>query len=1218
MRTRRRFILCCSAILLLTSLGFYLWLQTGPLRRSVIAAISKHYNGHVEVNRVTFRVGGGLVIKGLQLRAKSDPESPLICEIPRVELQGSFWDVLRGQFHPTAVTVRKPLFHLRQGPDGQWIHDLPIRTSAAATDLSRIPVEIRDACVEFLFAAPEQSQTRRISGIQLTIQQADSKPGIQFAGNVADPFWCAWQFSGTFQSESGQVTAHARSSSLQLKPQHAEWLGASRAGLWQSLQPAGQMVVDADITWDPYAEDQLEYQLLFDPKDVSLQIPTVSEKVRDVTGRIEVTSKSVRVHSLVGRLGTGEILASGTITRENTPHFNLEIDVRHVPLLELAGDRLKGAGRIVDSLTGTLQIEGTRDPQTWTGSVDGSLQLAKEAGAETIPLHLSVADGLLKLSDLKFSLGGGHVQASGRAPIQNDAIAEGRVVLEGVDLNALCRLAGEQVNGVDGAVTGELAFTVPVRAWSDGLAWNWSGPIELQNARFGKMLFESLDGKLICRERRLTLEGATGFIKGRTLRGNIRLDLSSPFALLAKFRVEQFDLTQLGSRASPKGAARPVTGQMDATGTLQGTLNPLALKLGGITYVQRLSVGGFEFGDTAARYSLVGDGFDFDGAELEALGGKIRLNGRWEWAAEKTTASDQNAKPGLVAENRSNHVSVRGSCEELDLASLVQRFSATAPNIRGRAKGDFQIDCPLNPVDGDFDPRITGSIESAQLRVGTVTVANAKANVQFTGGVLTVPDWSATLDGETISGSASIDQLKTAPRITAQATATSLDLAKVFRSAGTTQKAMLTRGSASGRVAVRWESTTGSIQGQGNVRLTSVVLPGLPPIDSISTSKFEIRDSRLTLRAFQAALWGGTARGTATIDLSKNADRLADVELERLERIDFARLTATWPVGKAEPRGKLSGAGKFHIPGNTPNRVVFGAGAFDLEAGSIFGLPVTQASGTLDAWDASTHEIVAGRLQPRRSKPTKQTADPRILVQIRDAKAARGNVQGAVVFALNRPVAYDTNLRFSGLDLTTVAKSLFNSQNPVSGVLSGEMQLHGTERGTPDLNGEFRRLRVDNGDLWHLPVVAVIVRDSGKVLNRIFNRDAPDGSQTVEAARVTLANGTLNIEEFRLYGDTGKLIGNGTVGLDGQVDLEVVGNFDPGLTKNVPILNVLQKAANMAQQRLVKFHIMGTLADPIAIPVPLQDVTEPAEKFLRGILTGTLFDDPDQPRPMRR
>jgi hypothetical protein len=279
---------------------------------------------------------------------------------------------------------------------------------------------------------------------------------------------------------------------------------------------------------------------------------------------------------------------------------------------------------------------------------------------------------------------------------------------------------------------------------------------------------------------------------------------------------------------------------------------------------------------------------------------------------------------------------------------------------------------------------------------------------------------------------------------------------------------------------------------------------------------------------------------------------------------------------------------------------------------------VPQAAGTLDAWDASTHEIVAGRLQPRRVKPAKQTADPRILIQVRDAKVARGNAQGAAVFALTKPITYDANARFSGLDLTTVARSMFASQHQVSGQLSGEMQLHGTEHGLPDLSGEFRRMRVDNGDLWHLPVVAVMVREPAEVLNRMLNRDAPGGSQVAEAPRITLAKGVLTFDEFRLYGDAGKLLGNGTVGLDGNVDLDVVGNFDPGLTKNVPIVNLLQRAANKAQQWLVKFRITGTLSDPIAIPVPLQDLTEPAEKFFRGILTGTLFDDPDQSRPMRR
>ena len=559
-----------------------------------------------------------------------------------------------------------------------------------------------------------------------------------------------------------------------------------------------------------------------------------------------------------------------------------------------------------------------------------------------------------------------------------------------------------------------------------------------------------------------------------------------------------------------------------------------------------------------------------------------------------------------------------GDYEGLDLASLLPKLCSTAPTIPGRVNGDFQIECPLIIAAGGFSPRVSAGIESARLRVGSLALENAKAHLQFVDGVLTVPDWSATLDAQKISGAARIDQLTTAPRVAAQATATNLDLAKIARSFAGSQKSIVTRGLVSGQLAIQWESATSSVHGQGTIRISSLGLGGLPPIDSVSTSKLELRDSRITLRGFQATLWGGAARGTATIDLSKTADRLADVEVDRVDRIDLAWLASAWPVAGARPSGKLSGAGRFHVPGNAPNRVIFGSGEFDFESGSIYGLPVTQAAGTLEAWDASTHEIVSGRLQPRRGKPAKPSADPRILIQIRDAKAARGNVQGAVVFALNRPVTYDASLRFSGLDLATVAHSVFASQQPVSGNLSGEMQLHGTERGTRDLSGEFRRLRVDNGDLWHLPVVAVMVRESAKVLNRMFNRDAPAGSQIAEAPRITLANGTLNFDEFRLFGDAGKLIGNGTVGLDGQVDLDVVGNIDTGLAKNVPILRPFQKAANMAQQRLVKFHIMGTLADPVAIPVPLQDVTEPAEKFLRGILTGTLFDDPDQPRPMRR
>jgi hypothetical protein len=1177
------------------------------LRRAVIVAVSRHYSGHVEVNRVTFRVGGGLVVKGLQLRADADPKSHVICEIPRIELEGSAWEVIRGKFRPTAVSVRKPILRVRRGVDGNWLHHLPILIPTKPSD-PLVPVEIRDASIEFQFAGAPPSDSRKVTGLQMTVRAADT-PGIQFAGSIADPIWSEWRFSGSFQAESCQLKIHAQSDSIQLTPEHADWLPTDHARVGRSLEPAGRLTVAADITWDSNSHD-LGYHLLIDPTDVSLRIPTISERIRDVTGRIELTTKSVRAHSLIGRLGSGEILASGTITRETSPRFDVDIELRRVPLAEVAGDRLKGAGQVLDSVTGKLNLVGYHAPQTWTGSFDGSLRLARAEPDETVPLHLSIDDGVLQLSDLELRLGGGLVTASARTPIHEDGVAEGRVVLEAVDLNAIGALTGQQMEAVAGAAAGELTFNVPIRAWSDGTAWSWTGPIELQNVRFGKLLFDTLDGKLTCRQRVLTLDGATGTIKTRTLRGNVRLDLSPPFNLLTKFRVDPFDLTKPGPQHAATGTAPLVTGLLDATGTVQGTLKPYALQVAGVAYVQRLTVGRYKLGDTASKYSLAGDGFDLHGADVDAFGGKIRLTGRWRWLAEQGLNADA-AKSAANSEKRTQHLSLRANAERIDLAMVTPRISNAALELRGRAGGNFQIECPLKPVNGELQPQITGSIEAARLSVGTVDLENARASVQFSGATLAVPDWSATLDGATISGSANIDQLGTSPRLTAQVNATGLELADFIRPPAGGQKLARVRGSAAGRLAIRWESETGLLQGQGTARLTSVVVPGLPPIDSITTSKLELRDSRLTLRACQASAWGGTGRGMATINLSKTAERIIDVELERVEQVDFARLAAGWPMGRAEPRGKLSGAGKFHVPGNAANRVVFGTGEFKLETGSVFGLPVAQASGTLDAWDASSHEIVSGRLQQRRNKPARPGADPRLLIQIADAKAARGNLHGAVVFALTRPINYDTNLRFSDLDLTTVARAMFKSQQQVSGVLSGELQLHGSEHGLPDLRGEFRRMRVDDGDLWHLPIVAVVFRDSAKLLNKMFNRDAPGGAQVAEAPRITLANGTLHFDEVRLYGVAGKLIGTGTVGLNGEVDLEVVGNFDAGLAIKVPLIERIQ-------QRLVKFRITGTLDEPFAVPVPLQDLTEPAEKFLRGILTGTLLDDSDPARPMRR
>ena len=1218
MLTRRRKTLWAALLLLLLALlGIHHWFATGTLRRSVLEAISKRYDGHIELDRVALRIGGGLVVKGLRLHESSDPSSKVVLEIPRLDLPGSFWDLLRGSFQPLEITVCKPTLYLRQGPEGQWLSRIPLRLHAGGPE-AFVPVHIQDAQLELLSFDTEDEEPRRLSGIQLDFEDQSASPGIRIIGHVNDAIWSTWRLTGTFDALTKQLQLRSHTDSLKLQPDLAQWLGADFARHWESVQPLGQLAVDAQLSWDPNSDGEgvFQYQILLDPQSASIEIPTCSQKVRDITGRIEITPESIRVHGLVGQLGSGEIVAAGSVSREASPIFNLLIDVREFPLRGIMEGKLQEIGRVFDRVAGTLRLAGSTDPQTWSGSFDGTLRLAGSTTSDPIPLHMSVSDGSLQLSELQLSWAGGELTASARVPLHEESMLDGTVRFEDLDLKTICELSGEEVSDVAGQVGGELSFSVPLRDWTDGHAWNWNGPVHLKKTRCGAVLLDSLDGVLRYRESRLKLESVIANVNSLTVRGDVTLDIEPPFSVVARFRVQPFDLASQAARPPAPADSGFLRGRLDATGTLKGTLKPPVLTLGGVAQVRQLGIGNCDLGDTAARFSLVGGGFEFQGAELKTLGGRIRLNGRLDLPASQFDPSGRIAESAPRAAGKPPHLTLQGDYADIDLATLLIQSTLADPGVRGRARGTLRADCPLDSTNQGLD--LAGSIECDRLWVGNSPVGHTWADFRFQNGTLNVPRWSATLEAGQVGGSAKIDKLSSSPLLTAQVTAENLDLEKLAKLLDTNHPRGSVTGSASGQLNVQWDSSTGATQGRGTARLNSLGLNGLPTIDSVSTRQLEVDDSRITLRAFQATLWGGSAQGTATIDLSEAAVRPVDVVVERVDRVELVRIVAISPVARMSLKGRVSGAGKFYIPADSPDGAIFGSGEFDLESGVLFGLPVSRAQGAIEAWDGATHEWIGGRLQPRREATVKRSSDPKLFLKIREARPARGTVQGAILIGLNRPVTYDTNLQFSGLDLATVAQSVFASQYPVSGNLSGTMRLHGTERGVVDAQGEFLRLRVDNGNLVPLPVVGVILKETGRVLKSVFNRDQPDASQTAEARRVTLAGGTLNIEEFWLSGEVAKLFGQGTVTLDGQVNLEVVGHLQTSLPKKVPIVGTITKAFNDLQERLVKIHLTGTLSDPVAIPVPLQGLTEPAERFFKGV-AGALFDDSDpNRRPMRR
>jgi hypothetical protein len=1198
MLARRKLTYCATLPIVLAVAAWLMpLLRSGALRTAAASAIARYYDGSIELDSVRFRWRGGAVLKGLRLHQSPDPLSPVVCEVPRVELKASLLDCLAGRFEPTAVRIRKPRLVVRTASDGSWSLDLPVRWHEAADPQRVVPIHVEEARLELLAPdGPPRDQTTQqpqLQGITFAATPGADRHEIAIVGKIDDPAWGRWDVSGRFVRPDNHLHLRLRTPSLDLQRLQIGWVSPEAQQVLQRLKPSGTAAVDAEITLRPGTDEPPEYQILLDPEHVALEIPGVQETIRDVAGRIEITPDQMRVHGLVGRLRGGDVRAAGTIARGETPVFDLSVDLRRVPVEQLARPLLGERPSGLESLTGSLNLQGSADPKSWSGAFDGSLTRRDPAGAEPIAIHAAVRDGVLHVDDLLLEWGEGRIEAAVRVPLHDGSSADGTLRVHHVELGELWPLFGKQSFAVRGSLDGELQFVAPTRTWTDSTQWRWAGPVRLSDPRFGDVEFAHLDGTLACDEQFLTLRDATATLEGVQLHGTVQIARQPPYRIDAPFRADSIDLSQPATATGPQPLE--VRGRLAPTGSLTGSLDPPDVTLRGSARLRGLAVAGRDLGETSLSYRLNGSGFDFDATDLRALGGRLRARGRWSWPTDRSFG-------GQV---QSSQLELQGECDGIDLKELSATLGSR-PKLAGRANGRFTLALPLGDAGAARSTRLSGRLEAAHLWAGTVVARDAAVDFVWSPDRLSVPRWSASISAGTVSGSAKLDTAGGRRDMTAQVTGGDLDLAKLVTELAGGQPPLTLRGRAAATATLRIDLVSGAVTGTGNALFKPLVIDGLPPIDSVA-AQLEVHDRRLVLSDFHAAVWGGCARGSATLDFSERPAQLVHVLLDEVARVELGRLIDSWPMFRGRVRGRLSGHGEFHVPGDAPAPGIVGSGDFQLHSGVLAGLAVQLAEGTVKAWDAASSDNAAGRPPPGRARNMDRVAQQKVLIKVDRARAARGSANGHLLISVAEPTSYDSHFEFAGLDLTTVARAVFSSPHQVTGNISGDVQLHGTERGAADTWGTMQ-LRIRDADLWPYPVFAVIA----KVLNLNLSKSGAFRSGEGEA---TLKNGSLHFQDVRLEGDAVQLAGQGTVGLDGQIKMEVVGHVETGIPKNMPVLGPLSQAFSYLQQRLVKVHLSGTLADPEAVPVPLQDLSEPALKFFKGFLSGPRRgSEPTSPR----
>jgi hypothetical protein len=198
-----------------------------------------------------------------------------------------------------------------------------------------------------------------------------------------------------------------------------------------------------------------------------------------------------------------------------------------------------------------------------------------------------------------------------------------------------------------------------------------------------------------------------------------------------------------------------------------------------------------------------------------------------------------------------------------------------------------------------------------------------------------------------------------------------------------------------------------------------------------------------------------------------------------------------------------------------------------------------------------------------------------------------GTISGTGSVGLHDPFAYQANLAVQNVSMQQATAVLIGPQDPQiqnNGRGEGNFSLNGNANDLASLAGHGE-VRVANGQIWRFPIF------DGIASHTKIAREALTAGEA--AAMFDIANSQVQISSAAINSPALGLQGSGTVGFDGQLDLNVIaaplGDWQQKVKETgIPLVSAvvgdiagqLQKVVNSASELLYQFHVTGTLAQP--------------------------------------
>ncbi len=812
----------------------------------------------------------------------------------------------------------------------------------------------------------------------------------------------------------------------------------------------------------------------------------------------------------------------------------------------------------------------------FTGSLSSKALTFEGLTVREASAKMSYQYGKLTLSDLSGLIdqpgktGGppGSFRGTATAAVSPPGDAGATLTVDRVPLGEALKAVPGLTADVRGTVSGKVSLKAPYEKLWDTTVWSGSAELSAPELVVEGRTAKDVRAKGSVAKGVLTISDAAVTVEGIPVTAEATLGLSDKYAFTAVVRTTGTDVTDLRKLVPEVEIPAPVSGVLETETKVSGTASPLTYRATGTIKASKLTLAKSTANQVTAAWELTEERLTVSSLKAEAFGGTV------------TGSAD-------VPFDRAKAGKFEVAFKDLDAAGATELVPDFPVRIAGKVSGKVGGAIPPAKPGAQRVGNIDLELTAPRLTVQGIPAEKLVGTASYEAGAV-----KYALEGRTLGGSFEIngrypgqkkkDEKEKAPapgRDRGSLRVTGIDLARVARDVGIPTLAPLR-----GRVDATFDFENDLSAGSGRVTVTGLRW-GDALVSRELTGVLVLREGRLELSDVGGALAGGFVRARASVRLDDTSRNFFSVAVTGA---DAKRLLA--PLGASAV--DLDGAVNLVVRGRV-GRETRASGSIALPRGTVAGVQVTDLRVPFELASARGGY---GRLTVREAA----------------AQAGSGRVRADLTADFGFETRVDGLVTFVDLPLRAVVPSLGEGGLFGNGRVTGRFDLQGRNvRSADDLTGTLIAT-LNQTSVRELPLlrqVTPFLNPSG--LTRPF--DAGD-------VRGRLSRGVFRVERLALANPGAQLYAEGTVSLEGRVDLDVVAHTGPAgpdaaglrvLIRRLPVfgplpIGLIRDVTSFLSNRTVRLSVTGTTANPVVRVNVGALLTEEAVRFFltRYVLPG--------------